>query len=74
MDQNNIPRGALFFSRSLDKGAGHIDIAQGDGTFVSGGVWEGYKGLAGAGHNVQVMNCWNPAPCAEFMGWSIPPW
>lgn len=71
----DIPRGALVFSQSSwDKGAGHIDIAQGDGTFVSGGVYKGYSGLAGAGHNVQVMNHWNPAPHATFLGWAAAPW
>lgn len=74
MDQN-FPRGALVFSQSSwDKGAGHVDIAQGDGTFVSGGVYTGYNGLAGAGHNVQVMNTWNPSPGATYLGWAVAPW
>jgi hypothetical protein len=74
MDQN-FPRGALVFSESsIDGGAGHVDIAQGDGTFVSGGVWAPYKGLAGAGHNVQVMNSWNPTPRATYLGWATAPW
>jgi hypothetical protein len=71
----NFPRGALVFSESSwDKGNGHVDIAQGDGTFVSGGVFTGYQGLAGAGHNVQVMNTWNPSPGATFLGWAVAPW
>ena len=53
---------------------GHVVIAQGDGTFVSGGLWTGYQGLAGAGHNVQVMNTWNPSPGATFLGWAVAPW
>jgi hypothetical protein len=74
MDQN-FPRGALVFSESSwDKGWGHVDIAQGDGTFVSGGVYTKYQGLAGSGHNVQVMNTWNPSPGATFLGWAQAPW
>jgi hypothetical protein len=74
-NDQNFPRGALVFSESTwDKGDGHVDIAQGDGTFVSGGVWTGYKGLAGAYHNVQVMNTWNPSPGATFLGWAEAPW
>ncbi len=74
MDQN-IPRGALVFSQSSwDKGMGHVVIAQGDGTFVSGGVYKGYQGLAGGGHNVQVMNSWNPANDASYLGWAAAPW
>jgi hypothetical protein len=72
MDQN-IPRGALVFSQSSwDQGMGHVVIAQGDGTFVSGGVYKGYQGLAGGGHNVQVMNSWNPADGATYLGWATP--
>ena len=74
MDQN-FPRGALVFSEnSLDGGAGHVDIAQGDGTFISGGVEASYKGLAGAGHNVQVMNTYDPTPGHTFLGWAEAPW
>lgn len=69
------PKGALVFSESSwDGGAGHVDIARGDGTFVSGGVWKGYSGIAGAGHNVQVMPTWNPSPGANFLGWAFAPW
>jgi hypothetical protein len=74
MDRN-FPRGALIFSdNSLDGGAGHVDIAQGDGTFVSGGVLSSYKGLAGTGHNVQVMDTYDPTPGATFLGWAEAPW
>lgn len=74
MDQN-IPRGALVFSQSSwDQGMGHVVIAQGDGTFVSGGVWKGYQGVAGGGHNVQVLNSWNPADGATYLGWAVAPW
>lgn len=69
------PMGALVFSESSwDGGAGHVDIARGDGTFVSGGVWKDFKGLAGAGHNVQVLPNWNPAPGATYLGWANAPW
>ena len=47
----NPPRGALVFSKGSDDP--HIDIARGDGTYVSGGV----QGLArgyGDGHNIQI--------------------
>ncbi|WIM86857.1 hypothetical protein PT015_18505 [Candidatus Mycobacterium wuenschmannii] len=74
MDQN-FPRGALVFSEnSLPGDLGHVDIAQGDGTFVSGGVLASYRGLAGAGHNVQVMNTFDPTPGARFLGWADAPW
>lgn len=72
---DNFPRGALVFSEnSADGGAGHVDIAQGDGTFVSGGILASYPGLAGAGHNVQVMNTYDPTPGASFLGWAEAPW
>jgi hypothetical protein len=69
------PKGSLVFSESSwDGGAGHVVIARGDGTFVSGGVWTGYKGLAGGGHNVQVLPNWNPAQGAAYLGWADAPW
>jgi hypothetical protein len=74
MDQNP-PRGALVFSESsFDGGAGHVDIALGDGTFVSGGVLASYPGLKGKGHYVQVLPSWNPAGDATYRGWAYPPW
>ncbi len=70
------PRGALVFSESSwDQGAGHLDIARGDGTYVSGGVDKGTRpSLGGAGHNVQVLRSWNPAPDARYLGWAYAPW
>ncbi|GAB91243.1 hypothetical protein [Gordonia rhizosphera] len=74
MDRN-FPRGALVFSQSSwDRGMGHVDIARGDGTFVSGGVSKTYHGLAGGGHNVQVLSRWNPAQGATYLGWAYAPW
>jgi hypothetical protein len=69
------PKGALVFSQSSwDGGAGHVVIARGDGTFVSGGVYKGYSGVAGGGHNVQVLPNWNPAQGATYLGWADAPW
>jgi len=75
----NPPPGALVFSVSdMDvwNGVhqGHVDIAQADGTFVSGGVSPSYRGLAGAGHTVQVLANWNPTPRATYLGWAEAPW
>lgn len=72
----NPPRGALVFSESSwDRGAGHVDIARGDGTYVSGGVDKGTRpSLGGAGHNVQVLRTWNPASDARYLGWAYAPW
>ncbi len=62
------PRGALVFSESSwDRGAGHVDIAHGDGTYVSGGV-------GGGGPTVQVLRTWNPSPGARYLGWAYAPW
>lgn len=62
------PRGALVFSQSSwDRGAGHVDIARGDGTYVSGGV-------GGGGPTVQVLRSWNPSPGAQYLGWAYAPW
>lgn len=47
------PRGALVFSKSPPYGA-HIDIARGDGTYISGGV-QGLKRGYGDGHNIQIL-------------------
>jgi hypothetical protein len=74
----NPPRGALVFSESAaDSGAGHVDIALGDGTFVSGGVWTGWteeKGsLGGGGSNQQVLSSWNIGD-NTYLGWADPPW
>lgn len=73
MDQN-IPKGALVFSVSkwdLYNGVhqGHVLIARGDGSYVSGGVSKAY----GTGHTVQILNSWNPSPGATYLGWAYPP-
>ena len=50
----NAPRGALVFSRGSD--GPHIDIARGDGTYISAGV----QGLApgyGDRHNIDALHC-----------------
>jgi hypothetical protein len=73
-DGSPAPRGALVFSTNSLTTAGHIDIAQGDGTFVSGGVKTGYRGLAGAGHNIQVMSTPDPTPGSNVLGWADAPW
>ncbi len=66
----NFPKGALVFSRSsYDLGNGHVLIARGDGTFVSGGVSKDY----GTHHTVQILKSWNPSPGAEYLGWAYPP-
>ncbi|MBX7434764.1 hypothetical protein JDV09_22095 [Mycobacterium sp. Y57] len=62
------PRGALVFSKS-PYGA-HIDIALGDGKYISGGV-QGLKRGYGDGHNIQIL----PSPHVGFnwtyRGWSL---
>jgi hypothetical protein len=69
------PKGALVFSQSRwdvfdGQHAGHVVIARGDGSFVSGGVSKSY----GTGHNVQVLPNWNPAQGATYLGWANAPW
>lgn len=67
----NIPKGALVFSQSkYDGGAGHVDIARGNGQYISGGVSNSY----GTGYNVQLLNSWNPSPGAQYLGWAYAPW
>lgn len=70
----NFPKGSLVFSTSpwdLDQGVhqGHVVIAVGDGTFVSGGVGRN----SGNHHTVQILNSWNPSPGAVFGGWAYAP-
>jgi hypothetical protein len=65
----NPPRGALVFSRGF-VGA-HIDIARGDGTYVSGGV-QGLSPGYGDGSNIQIL----PSPSVgdddyTYRGWSL---
>lgn len=69
------PAGALVFSSApaYDEGFGHVDIAVGNGTYVSGGVLPAYRGLKGAGSTVQLMNTWNPSPGAQNLGWAYAP-
>jgi hypothetical protein len=64
----NPPRGALVFSKN-SYGA-HIDIARGDGTYISGGV-QGLKRGFGDGHNIQVLPTPNVAPGWTYRGWSL---
>ena len=78
MDQN-IPKGALVFSVSKwdidDNGVhqGHVVLARGDGTYISGGA-EGYKKKAGGtGATVQILHSWNPAGDAQYLGWAYAP-
>jgi hypothetical protein len=70
----NIPKGALVFSHSswdtIDGVTyGHVLLARGDGTYVSGGVSPKF----GSGHTVQVLNSWNPAGGAQYLGWAYAP-
>ena len=76
---SDFPKGALVFSESrwsvIDgRQYGHVDIARGDGTFVSGGLLPSVHGLAGAGHHVQLLSSWNPAHEATYLGWADAPW
>jgi hypothetical protein len=62
------PRGALVFSKGSD--GPHIDIARGDGTYVSGGV----QGLApgyGDRHNIQILPTPNVGRKWLYRGWSL---
>lgn len=64
----NPPRGGLVFSKGSD--GPHIDIARGDGTYLSGGV----QGLArgyGDGHNIQVLPSPNVGRNWTYRGWSM---
>jgi hypothetical protein len=74
---HNVPKGALVFSLSrfdLYNGQhqGHVVIARGDGKFVSGGV-EGLVPPYGTGRTVQVLDSWNPARDAQYLGWAYAP-
>jgi hypothetical protein len=64
----NAPRGALVFSRGSD--GPHIDLARGDGTYISGGV----QGLArgyGNRHNIQILPTPNVGRKWVYRGWSL---
>jgi hypothetical protein len=65
------PPGSIVFSNGAD--GGHVDIAVGDGTYISGGVM-GFSPGYGNGHNVQVLPVPNTSPGAVYLGWSDPPW
>ena len=65
----NAPRGALVFSRGFV--GPHIDIALGDGTYISGGV-QGLSPGYGDGSNIQIL----PTPSVgdanyTYRGWSL---
>jgi hypothetical protein len=65
----NPPRGALVFSRGFV--GPHIDIARGDGTYISGGV-QGLSPGYGDGSNIQIL----PSPSVgdddyTYRGWSL---
>ena len=62
------PRGALVFSKS-PYGA-HIDIARGDGTYISGGV-QGLKLGYGNGHNIQILPTPHVGSGWTYRGWSL---
>jgi hypothetical protein len=64
----NPPRGALVFSKS-PYGA-HIDIARGDGTYISGGV-QGLKRGYGDGHNIQILPSPHVGSGWTYRGWSL---
>jgi hypothetical protein len=64
----NPPRGALVFSKT-SYGA-HIDIARGDGTYISGGV-QGLKRRYGDGHNIQILPTPNVGSGWTYRGWSL---
>lgn len=67
------PAGALVFSLAGDP-RGHVDLARGDGTFISGGVDPRYNLGPGGGHTVQVLSSANPSPGSRVLGWAYAPW
>jgi hypothetical protein len=64
----NAPRGALVFSRGSD--GPHIDIARGDGTYLSAGV-QGLSRGYGDGHNIQILPTPNVGRGWLYRGWSL---
>ena len=62
--KTNIPAGALVFSSNprLDLGYGHVMIARGNGTFVSGGA-----------NGPSVKTFTTPNPGSTFLGWAPAP-
>ena len=64
----DAPRGALVFSKGSD--GPHIDLARGDGTYVSGGV-QGLSRGYGDGHNIQILQSPNVGRNWVYRGWSL---
>jgi hypothetical protein len=65
----NPPRGALVFSRGFV--GPHIDIARGDGTYVSGGV-QGLSPGYGDGSNIQILSTPSVGDDSyTYRGWSL---
>jgi hypothetical protein len=64
----NPPRGALVFSRGSD--GPHIDIARGDGSYISGGV-QGFAPGYGDRHNIQILPSPNVGHKWLYRGWSM---
>ncbi|MHA7666824.1 hypothetical protein [Mycolicibacterium sp. HS_4_1] len=67
------PAGALVFSLAGDP-RGHVDLARGDGTFISGGVDPRYNLGPGGGHTVQLLSSPNPSRGSRVLGWAYAPW
>ena len=64
----NPPRGGLVFSKGSD--GPHIDIARGDGTYLSAGV-QGFAPGYGDGHNIQILHSPNVGRNWTYRGWSL---
>jgi hypothetical protein len=64
----NAPRGALVFSRGSD--GPHIDLARGDGTYVSAGV-QGLSRGYGDKHDIQILPTPNIGKNWTYRGWSL---
>jgi hypothetical protein len=64
----NSPRGALVFSRGSD--GPHIDLARGDGTYISAGV-QGLSRGYGDKHNIQILPSPDVGKNWTYRGWSL---
>jgi hypothetical protein len=64
----NAPRGALVFSKGSD--GPHIDLARGDGTYISAGV-QGLSRGYGDKHNIQILPTPNLGKNWTYRGWSL---
>lgn len=64
----NPPRGALVFSKGSD--GPHMDIARGDGTYISGGV-QGLSRGYGDKHDIQILPTANVGRGWTYRGWSL---